>query len=561
MTELITITEQNGQRAVSARELYKFLEVTERFSNWFERQLQYGFTENIDYQGCKIFNTQANQELTDYALSIDCAKEISMLQRTEKGKLARLYFIEMEKKAKEPQANAIGYGAKINALPRAERERAIIDSVKEERFELAELQAVAQEYLNKNSRQRFIYAVEPDQLYLKSIRANLTLGQTIRLKDIDFELDKDIRVVSLTKDLQNPYKIAFEVAEQATITQIVRNYIEREKKETAIKKEQKQNAEMARRSWLFAEEIKNNVFDPEGFFDMQKIKPLSIDTAHINIGARSQQFSLPNVAFTLSANQRRLKNTAGKMEHLTINENAPRTWFIAQNETPEFSTNFNYIYLKAQKQGSNAVFIVTEQKLMLDADPIFYYFLVGFVSSVIDGVRRIKTSYGFTQITPSEVSTGRLSSTNGQNWIDLLEDRIEINASVRFASGSPAISQVAESIQVGGRNLLRNTGNFQNANHWAVYTNITQLLAENGHLKVKANTGNPRLKNTTYIPISEGDTFTISVEYISEVFIPRIAGKFSQTNGTGEVGSWEASIVEHKQIQGNRRKSIFVFKP
>lgn len=136
MHELITIIEQNGQRAVSARELYKFLEVTERFSSWFERQLQYGFTENIDYQGCKFFNTQANQELTDYALTIDCAKEISMLQRTEKGKLARLYFIEMEKRAKEPQAITISYGAKINALPRERREKAIIDAVKEERFEL-----------------------------------------------------------------------------------------------------------------------------------------------------------------------------------------------------------------------------------------------------------------------------------------------------------------------------------------------------------------------------------------------------------------------------------------
>lgn len=39
----------------------------ERFSSWFERMLQYGFTENIDYQGCKLFNALANQELTDYA--------------------------------------------------------------------------------------------------------------------------------------------------------------------------------------------------------------------------------------------------------------------------------------------------------------------------------------------------------------------------------------------------------------------------------------------------------------------------------------------------------------
>ena len=103
--ELIKITEQNGQQAVSARDLHRFLEITERFSNWFERQLQYGFIEGVDYQGCEVFNTLANQTLTDYALTIDTAKEISMLQRTEKGKQARRYFIEMEKKAKQLALN------------------------------------------------------------------------------------------------------------------------------------------------------------------------------------------------------------------------------------------------------------------------------------------------------------------------------------------------------------------------------------------------------------------------------------------------------------------------
>lgn len=105
MKELIKITEQNGKRAVSARELHRFLEVTERFSNWFERQLQYGFIESVDYQGCEVFNTLANQILTDYALTIDTAKEISMLQRSEKGKQARRYFIECEKLAQNPVSN------------------------------------------------------------------------------------------------------------------------------------------------------------------------------------------------------------------------------------------------------------------------------------------------------------------------------------------------------------------------------------------------------------------------------------------------------------------------
>ena len=97
MNELIKITEYNGNQAVSARDLHKFLEITERFSSWFERMLQYGFVENIDYQGCEFFNTIANQTLVDYALTLDCAKEISMIQRSKKGKEAREYFIECEK--------------------------------------------------------------------------------------------------------------------------------------------------------------------------------------------------------------------------------------------------------------------------------------------------------------------------------------------------------------------------------------------------------------------------------------------------------------------------------
>lgn len=333
----------------------------------------------------------------------------------------------------------------------------------------AELQAKAQEYLDKNSRQRFVYSVVPDPLYFKEIRANIVLGQTIRFSDPDFNLNDDIRIISLTRDIRNPYKISFEIAEQATITQIVRNYIEKEKKETELRKEQKHNAEMARRSYLFAEEIKDNVFDNEGYFDTDKIKPLSIETQHISVGSRMQQFTLPNVILTLSEDNLRLKNTAGEMVHLTINPNAPRVWNIAQNETPNFSQNFNYIYLKADKVGSNAVFVVSEQKIMLDNDPIFYYFLVGSVSSVIDGVRRIKTNYGFTQISPNEITTGRLSSANGQNWIDLLQDRIEINAKVSFAPNSPALTQVqgmVDNISVGGRNLLRNANFKNNAEYW-----------------------------------------------------------------------------------------------
>ena len=107
MQELIKITEQNGKRAVSARELHKFLEVQTPFTMWIDRMFEYGFAENIDFEATNFFvnhpNSIGGTTVKDYALTLDCAKEIAMLQRSEKGKTARQYFIECEKqlRAKE----------------------------------------------------------------------------------------------------------------------------------------------------------------------------------------------------------------------------------------------------------------------------------------------------------------------------------------------------------------------------------------------------------------------------------------------------------------------------
>ena len=103
MNDLITVDYSNQQPTVSGRELHKFLEVTERYSNWFRRMLQYGFTENVDFVGCKVFNTLAKQELQDHAITIPMAKEISMIQRNEKGKQARQYFIKVEEAWNTPE--------------------------------------------------------------------------------------------------------------------------------------------------------------------------------------------------------------------------------------------------------------------------------------------------------------------------------------------------------------------------------------------------------------------------------------------------------------------------
>lgn len=102
MNELIKVVQnEKGEQLVSARDLHKKLEITERFNSWFERMLKYGFVENVDFTGCKVFNTQAKQELDEYVLKLDMAKQICMLQRNELGTKFRLYFIECENKLKQ----------------------------------------------------------------------------------------------------------------------------------------------------------------------------------------------------------------------------------------------------------------------------------------------------------------------------------------------------------------------------------------------------------------------------------------------------------------------------
>lgn len=101
MEEVITVNFDT--QTVSARELHKEVGSTERFSAWFDRQLQYGFVENTDYTGCKKFNTLAKQELQDYNLTIDMAKQICMVQKNERAREVRQYLIDLEKAWNTPE--------------------------------------------------------------------------------------------------------------------------------------------------------------------------------------------------------------------------------------------------------------------------------------------------------------------------------------------------------------------------------------------------------------------------------------------------------------------------
>lgn len=105
MEELIKVEIKNDTQVVSARELYKGLEIAQRFSRWVSNNWDM-FEEGIDFNKCTsstVVNNGAVRELDDYVITIDMAKQLAMMVRSEKGKQYRQYFLELERKWNDPQ--------------------------------------------------------------------------------------------------------------------------------------------------------------------------------------------------------------------------------------------------------------------------------------------------------------------------------------------------------------------------------------------------------------------------------------------------------------------------
>ncbi len=104
---LITVNYDSGRPTVLGRDLHNALEVNSNYTTWFNRMAEYGFAENIDFTtyfpNLESENQHGGQNKTDHQLTIEMAKEICMIQRSEKGKQCRQYFIELEKQWNSPE--------------------------------------------------------------------------------------------------------------------------------------------------------------------------------------------------------------------------------------------------------------------------------------------------------------------------------------------------------------------------------------------------------------------------------------------------------------------------
>lgn len=102
MTDLIKVDYSGEKPAVSARELHEFLDVKTAYKDWFPRMCEYGFSEGVDFRSF-LSESTGGRRGQDAAVTIDMAKEICMLQRNEKGKMARQYFLQLERDWNSPE--------------------------------------------------------------------------------------------------------------------------------------------------------------------------------------------------------------------------------------------------------------------------------------------------------------------------------------------------------------------------------------------------------------------------------------------------------------------------
>jgi len=309
------------------------------------------------------------------------------------------------------------------------------------------LQTEAEKYYNEYCKPHVDYNIELNSQYLKklvnaqpdSVVNVFNPGDNIRIIDDDLAVDSLIRVTKFTRDLltdQYAYKLTLSDSVQYTALQRIIGELSTINE--VIKMNDLTNAAKARANWRTMQEVLDSVFDTEGHYYSEKIRPLSIETSMLRVGSQSQQFILRDMEFTpnYGGNTGVLVVSNGVLDHYTIDDDGVKSWTLTGNTFSGLSANAAYyLYAKCSKSGTTGVVTCeTVQHPMEDeSDTQNYYFQIGVLSSVIDGVRKLTLTYGGTTISGQYIKTGQIESNTGTTVIDL--DTGIIQGVFNFISG------------------------------------------------------------------------------------------------------------------------------
>ena len=264
------------------------------------------------------------------------------------------------------------------------------------------------------------------------------VGDYIPVKDERFGVEKLIRITKVSRNLLTDHDYTLTLSDTTAITVVAQTVLDVMDHDKVIEINNLRDFSKAKRGWRTTEELRNMVYDTDGYFDMGNIRPNSIDTNLLTVGAKSRQFILTGVILQTNygGNANIFNASAGQLHHLTIDEDNVLVWTMSSLSATLTDNGGYYVFAKCAKGGTTGVWYVTQEQLKVENvdDPNNYYFQVGIIGSLSEGgtFRDFVTTYGFTRVNGNTITTGRIVSQDGTTYLDLDSAALNLDGKLKF---------------------------------------------------------------------------------------------------------------------------------
>ena len=307
----------------------------------------------------------------------------------------------------------------------------------------------AAKYLYENEDPKFTFKGELDSIYSKkrwlSIGGKIKLGGYILFKDPQFIPEGiKIRITSIKEYIHRPYSPIIELSNTTTGTTVSSELNKIESNEIKTDNQYKNSIQFTKRRFRDAKETISMLNDALLHFS-GSISPISVQTMSLLVGDESLQFRFVNnktnpaqveYLVTYDSTKKVPSAPGGILQHMTIGINTLSSehkaseykfWDIEKYTSPTLTETVGYyLYVKANKNGTTGSYVLSKNAIKLEGVEGYYHFLVGILNSEFEEDRSFVELFGFTEILPGRITTDRIVSSDGQNFIDFVNNAFRV---------------------------------------------------------------------------------------------------------------------------------------
>lgn len=311
----------------------------------------------------------------------------------------------------------------------------------------------AAKYLYENEDPKFTFKGELDSIYSKkrwlSIGGKIKLGGYILFKDPQFIPEGiKIRITSIKEYIHRPYSPIIELSNTTTTGVTVSSELNKiESNEVKTDNQYKNSIQFTKRRFRDAKETISMLNDALLHFS-GSISPISVQTMSLLVGDESLQFRFVNnktnptqveYLVTYDSKKKVLSAPGGILQHMTIGidtlssghkASEYKFWDIEKYTSPTLTETVGYyLYVKANKNGTTGTYVLSKNAIKLEGVEGYYHFLVGILNSEFEEDRSFVELFGFTEILPGRITTDRIVSSDGLNFMDFVNNAFRVGNS------------------------------------------------------------------------------------------------------------------------------------